>query len=150
MRTVKNIIDTKPQPSNIISPTAMVIDALTMMNSVNLSYLIVMEDEEVKGLFSERDYSRNVVLKGRSSSSSKVEDVMATDLPTVSPADTVEQCMNTMIRHKSRYLLAFDGAKFLGVITIHDLLREVIANKEGVFDGPAQALLDSDESHFVY
>jgi CBS domain-containing protein len=152
MRTVKNILDSKPKPFNIVGPSTLVIDALSMLNSVNLSYLIVMEGDKYKGIFSERDYSRNVILKGRTSSSSTVAEVMTTDLPVVGLTDTVEHCMNEMNLNKTRYLLAYDANHhFAGVITIHDLLRQVIANREDVFDSAAaQQWLDQDESGEIY
>jgi predicted transcriptional regulator len=147
MRTVQNILDSKPQAFNITQPQTLVIDALNLLNSVNLSYLVVMEGDEYRGVFSERDYSRNVVLRGRASNSTRVEEVMTTDLPVVSTADTVEHCMNVMNSYKARYLLAYDGQKFAGVITIHDLLRQVIANREDVFDHSlAEQLIQNDES----
>ena len=151
MRTVANILDSKAKPFNVVSPDTMVLQALSLMNSVNLSYLIVMDGYEYKGIFSERDYSRNVILKGRASHNTAVQDVMTTDLPVVSLSDTVEHCMNTMNVNRSRYLLAYDTEeRFAGVITIHDLLREVIASKEGVFDTTAHKLLESDESGLIY
>lgn len=147
MRTVKDILESKPQAFNIIRPEAMVIDGLNMLNTVNLSYLIVMDDNKYLGLFSERDYSRNVVLKGRSSRTSTVAEVMTVDLPVVHPNDTVEQCMNVMNNHRTRYLLAYNEQnEFQGVITIHDLLRQVITSKEAVFDtSVAEQLLNHDE-----
>ena len=152
MRTVRDILDSKAKSFNIVSPHTLVIDALSMLNSVNLSYLIVMDNNEYKGVFSERDYSRNVILKGRSSRSSTVQEVMTTDLPMVHLDQTVEHCMKTMILNKTRYLLAFDGDKhFAGVVTIHDLLREVIANKEEIFDTEtAHELLNQDEGGYIY
>lgn len=152
MRTVRDILESKAKTYNIVSPHTLVIDALSMLNSVNLSYLIVMDHNEYKGLFSERDYSRNVILKGRTSRSSTVQEVMTTDLPMVHPDHTVEHCMKTMILNKTRYLLAFDSDKnFAGVITIHDLLREVIANKEEIFDtDTAHELLNQDEGGYIY
>jgi CBS domain-containing protein len=152
MRTVDDIIGSKPEPDNIIAPDALVIDALNMLNSVNLSYLIVMEGKEYKGVFSERDYSRNVILKGRSSSSTLVKDVMTTDLPVVHTSETVEHCMHAMNLNKARYLVAFGPEnEFEGIITIHDLLRQVIANKELVFDTTvAEQLISNDERGDVY
>ncbi|HWI91793.1 MAG TPA: CBS domain-containing protein [Flavisolibacter sp.] len=152
MRTVKDILGSKIKTFNIVSPHTLVIDALSMLNSVNLSYLIVMDNNEYKGIFSERDYSRNVILKGRTSRSSTVQEVMTTDLPMVHLDQTVEHCMKTMILNKTRYLLAFDSNKnFAGVVTIHDLLREVIANKEQIFDTEtAQELLNQDEGGYIY
>ena len=150
MPTVKNIIENKTKPFNMIAPDALVIDALNLMNSLNLSYLVVMDGKLYKGIFSERDYSRNVILKGRTSNTSSVQEVMTTDMPIVTFTDTVENCMNLMITHKTRYLLAYDNEhNFAGVITIHDVLRQVIANKEKVFDN-ATLLLDEDESGNIF
>src|SRR4051794_35417283 len=92
MLTVKNVLESKDKPFNTVSSSTLVIDALNLLNSVNLSYLVVMDGDEYKGVFSERDYSRNVILKGRASNSTKVDEVMTRDLPVVNFSDTVEQC----------------------------------------------------------
>lgn len=146
MRTVKDIISSKTKPSNIIAPGDTVFNALQLLNTVNLSYLVVMDGNDYKGIFCERDYSRNVILKGRSSADTKIKDVMTTDLPSVSMSDTVETCMNLINEHKTRYLLAMDEGHFTGVITIHDLLRQVLAAKTDVFDNSmAFKILEQDE-----
>jgi predicted transcriptional regulator len=146
MRTVDDLIASKPRPENIIKPDALVIDALHQLEQVNLSYLIVMDGDAYKGVFSEKDYSRNVVLKGRSSSSAHVQEVMTTDLPVVGPEETVEHCMNLMTRTKARYLVALDNGQFMGIITIHDLLRLILANKAEAFDGAlANKLIETAE-----
>src|SRR5688500_10581826 len=146
MRRVKDIMASKSHPFNSISPGALVIDALQLLNSVNLSYLVVLEGQKYKGIFSERDYTRNVILKGRSSKDTTVEQVMTTDFPKVELTDTVEYCMNLINTHKTRYLLAFNDDEFVGVITIHDLLRQVIASKEAVCDHTLTTqLLDNAE-----
>ena len=146
MRRVKDIIASKAKALNSIAPDALVIEGLQLLNSVNLSYLIVMDGEHYKGIFSERDYTRNVILKGRSSKETLVEQVMTMDYPRVETSDTVEYCMNLINTHKTRYLLAFDNKDFVGVITIHDLLRQVIASKEEVFDHTlTNQLLDNAE-----
>ena len=151
MRTVKDIINSKTKAFNSIHPGTLVINALKLLNSINLSYVVVMDDDQYKGIFSERDYSRNVILKGRSSDTTTVAEVMTVDLPVVESSSTVEHCMNLLILHKSRYLLAFDQGRFAGVITIHDLLREVIANKEDVFDvSITRQLIDNEESEKIY
>jgi signal-transduction protein with cAMP-binding, CBS, and nucleotidyltransferase domain len=106
MRTVKDLLKSKPKTFNTIEPGVRVIDALTMLNSVNLSYLVVKDGDQYKGIFCERDYSRNVILKGRSSQTTTVKEVMTVDLPVVQLTDTVEHCMNIMNLHKTRYLLA--------------------------------------------
>jgi signal-transduction protein with cAMP-binding, CBS, and nucleotidyltransferase domain len=150
MRTVKDILDSKSKSFNHIEPDTLVIDALNLLNSVNLSYLVVMDHNNYKGIFSERDYTRNVILKGRASNSTTVKEAMTTDLPIVTLNDTVEYCMNLMNSHKVRYLLAYHDRQFLGVVTIHDILRQVITNREKVFDSLAEKLLDNDESGRIY
>lgn len=151
MRIVRDIINSKPESTNIIAPDVLVIDALQMLSTVNLSYLVVMDKGEYMGVFCERDYSRNVILKGRSSGSTKVKDVMTVDLPAVGLTDSVEQCMILMNSYRTRYLLAYENDRFAGVITIHDLLRQVIASKEDVFDHSiAEKLLDHEEGGKIY
>jgi signal-transduction protein with cAMP-binding, CBS, and nucleotidyltransferase domain len=151
MVTVRDILEKKGSTNNFIEADALVFDALSTLNSVNLSYLVVKEGEVFKGIFCERDYCRNVVLKGRSSRDTSVSEVMTLDLPVVRLSDTAEYCMNNMNQNKTRYLLAYDDDQFKGVITIHDLLRQVLANKEAVFDQSlAGMLLDHDESGKVY
>lgn len=134
MRTVANLLQKKPPVFNFIRPDARVIEALHLMNSVNLSYLVVKEGDTFCGIFSERDYSRNVILKGLHSDSCSVAEVMSTALPMVGLQDTVEHCMQMLNSHKTRYLIAFDNQQFVGVVTINDVLREAIENKEMVFD----------------
>ena len=153
MRIVQDILTTKPSPSNFIKPTALVIDALKLLNELNLSYLVVMEGDEFKGIFSERDYSRKVALKGRSSRDTMVQDAMTTDLPRVDLSTTVEECMTMMATQakRIRYLLVFDDGHFEGVITIHDLLRYILANREEAFDYTLTSkLLEGDESGLIY
>jgi CBS domain-containing protein len=151
MITVKDILEKKRKAFNITSPDMLVIDALTMLNSVDLSYLIVMDGNEYKGIFSERDYSRNVILKGRSSRTTTVKEVMTRDLPIVHLEDTAEYCMNTMITFKTRYLLAYHENQFAGVVTIHDLLRQVIGNREMIFDQSlAEKLLKQNEGEKIF
>lgn len=134
MRTVANILQNKPPVFNFINKDSKVIEALHLMNSVNLSYLVVRDGTNFAGIFSERDYSRNVILKGLHSDSATVKEVMSTSIPTVSLQDTVEYCMQMLNTHKTRYLVVFESQEFKGVVTINDVLREAIANKEMVFD----------------
>lgn len=146
MKTVEDILRTKENASNTIEPTAMVIEALQKLIAVNLSYLVVFENGEYAGIFCERDYTRKLVLEGRSSRNTMVRDVMTTELPEVTLTDTVEDCMYQMNTRGARYLAVFNGSVFAGIITIHDLLREVLASKEQVFDNTlANSLIDSEE-----
>ena len=134
MRTVQDILSKKSPVFNQIDPEANVYQGLQQMNAVNLSYLVVMKGEKFQGIFSEREYSRNVILKGLHSDTTTIKDVMSTTLPFVSPSHTVEACMHMLNDHKTRYLVVFDDEQFRGVITINDVLREALASKELVFD----------------
>jgi len=134
MRTVANILMNKPPVFNFISQEAKVIEGLQLMNAVNLSYLVVRDGTNFVGIFSERDYSRNVILKGLHSDTATIKEVMSSAIPSVEPMDTVEHCMNMLNTHKTRYLVVFDDHEFKGVVTINDVLREALANKEMVFD----------------
>ena len=134
MRTVANILMSKPPAFNFVEPDAKVIEALQIMNSVNLSYLVVIKEEKFYGIFSERDYSRNVILKGLHSDTCAVKEVMSISLPVIGMQDTVEQCMQLLNAHKTRYLVVFDNNNFKGVITLNDVLREALNSKEMVFD----------------
>ncbi len=147
MRTVQNILDIKEIEPNIIEPSTMVIDALRQLIEVNLSYLLVMERGVFSGIFSERDYTRKLVLQDRSSRDTIVKDVMTTDLPEVTPQTTVEECMYQMNIRGTRYLAVMEDEKFAGIVTIHDLIRQVLATKHEVFDDTlTSSLLDNDAS----
>jgi predicted transcriptional regulator len=151
MRTVNQLLETKPAIFNRTEPDTLVINALNMLSTLNISYLVVMNNDEYKGIFSERDYCRNVILKGLTSSNARVEEVMTTDFPIVSTTDTVEHCMRQMDNYKTRYLLAFDDETFAGVVTIHDLLRQVLFNKQQVFDETlTYNLIASEEGSVIY
>jgi predicted transcriptional regulator len=134
MRTVANILMSKAPAFNFVDPDAKVIEALHIMNSVNLSYLVVKKNDTFYGIFSERDYSRNVILKGLHSDSCAVKDVMSVSLPVIAMQDTAEHCMELLNTHKTRYLIVFDHNEFKGVVTINDILREALKSKEMVFD----------------
>ncbi len=134
MRTAADILQSKPPAFNFIDADAKVIEGLQLMSSVNLSYLVVTKENQFAGIFSERDYSRNVILKGLSSNVATVKEVMSVSLPVIGIHDTVEKCMQLLNSYKTRYLVVFDDQEFKGVVTINDVLREAIANKALVFD----------------
>lgn len=146
MKTAHEVIWQKKAPDNFIDAGALVIDALNELNEVNLSYLIVKENDDVTGIFSERDYARKVALQGRSSRETRVKDVMSTDLPEVQGNDSVQYCMNLLAEHGRRYIIVRDNGEFEGVITIHDLLREILLHGERALDaGITRTLIEINE-----
>lgn len=146
MKTVSDILQTKAAPYNIIGPNEMVIDGLQLLSITNLSYLIVMEGEKFCGIFSERDYSRNVALKNKTSATCPIHEAMSTDMPYVDPDDSVEKCIHLILDHKTRYLPVVKEHHFAGVITIHDILRIALTDREFIFDTTlTRRMLETDE-----
>src|SRR6187455_3448705 len=96
MKIAQEVLWQKSTVNNFIEPDALVIDALNRLNEVDLSYLIVKDEDEVLGIFSERDYARKVALQGRSSANTKVSEIMSVDLPKVQVTDSLEACMSLL------------------------------------------------------
>jgi len=130
MRTVKEILKSKGPQFNFIAPSRTVLEAINLMKTENISYLIVRENGNYLGIISERDYTHKVILLDKHSDITLVKDIMNRDHPCVGLDDTTEECMILINSSKSRYLPVFDGLDFKGVITIHDLMREAIAANE--------------------
>ncbi len=131
MRTIKDILQQKGVQFNFIRADATVFEALGIMKTENISYLIVKDDEDrYLGIFSERDYAHKVILENKRSDTTKVSEIMTSDLANASSEDTTSKCMLLMNNSKQRYLPVFDANVFAGVITIHDLMREAMADYE--------------------
>lgn len=108
-------------------------DALRIMADRNIGSLVVMEGETYRGIVTERDYSRKVILKGKHSSETKVEDIMSTDLPHISPADSIDHCMEQMSSLNIRYMPVFENGRLSGIISMSDVVKETImAQKETI------------------
>lgn len=134
MATVKDIISRKPQTVTIVSQSA-VIEALKLMADKNIGSVVVTDAQgNYLGIVTERDYSRKVVLKGKHSDTSRVEEIMTTDLPRVSPKDTVEHCRQLMSAQNIRYLPVFLGDELKGIISMSDVVRETIAMQQETID----------------
>lgn len=133
MKKVAHIIERKG--SNVISikPGTTVIEALKMMAEKNIGSIVIKEDDNYLGLLTERDYARKVILFGKSSSETPVEEIMSVDLPDISSESTIEECMFIMSENNLRYLPVFDNNKLNGIISINDIIKEIIlAQKETI------------------
>ena len=126
MRTIRALIEQKRGVVHAIEPEAPVLAAIQKMADCHVGALLVMEGATLKGIISERDYARKVILLGRSSAETPVWEVMTGSLVTVSPDRSVHGCMRLMTEHRIRHLPVVEDDKVIGVLSIGDLVKEVI------------------------
>lgn len=128
MKTVRQVIDSRTGPVLFIASTATVYDALVIMAEKHVGALLVIDDDKLTGIFSERDYARNVVLKGKTSKDTPISEIMTTQeyLITVTPKNTVEECLNLVHAKRIRHLPVMEGDKVVGIVSIGDLVKETI------------------------
>lgn len=129
MRSLKQLISAKGGPVYSIGPDAKVIEALQLMAHKDIGALVVMEGAKLVGIISERDYARKVILHGRSSQDVRVREIMTGDVITVDPERTVEQCMALVTERRIRHLPVTEDGSLIGVVSIGDLVKEVIAEQ---------------------
>jgi CBS domain-containing protein len=130
MKKVADILIHKGSRITSVSPETTVLEALKIMADQNIGSVMVMEGSQYLGIMTERDYSRKVILKGKSSTHTKVSEIMSDDLPRVNPNDTVEFCMQIMSDKNIRYMPVFDNQLLSGIISINDLVRETILTQQ--------------------
>lgn len=127
MHTVAQILTHKGRSAISVNPGTSVLDALKIMSEQNIGSVIVADaDGQFLGIVTERDYSRKVILKGKSSTDTRVEEIMSKDLPHISLRDTVEYCMELMTSNNIRYLPVFSGSEMVGIISMSDVVKETI------------------------
>ena len=130
MKTLKQLLEAKGREVYSIAPDARVFDALRLMADKSVGALIVMEGGRIAGILSERDYARKVILHGKSSHELQVRDIMTGNVITVHPGQTVEECMALMTEKRIRHLPVTEGERLIGVLSIGDLVKEVIAEQQ--------------------
>ncbi len=130
MRTVQQMLDEKGHDILSIHPDDSVFDAVQRLADANIGSLIVVEDDRPVGIFTERDYARSVILKGKSSPTTPVRDIMTTRVIFVKPEQTVEDCMAIMTDKHIRHLPVLDDEKLVGMISIGDLVKSIIADQK--------------------
>lgn len=131
MNRVKDILSRKGTTIFSLSPEATVLDGLKMMAEKNIGSLVIMDGQGTyQGIISERDYSRKVALKGKSSIDTKAFEIMSTELPRVSPFDTIEYCMQLMTDKNIRYLPVFSNDELKGIVSMSDVVKETILQQQ--------------------
>ena len=131
MTSVAQILKAKPDRTiYTISPEASVFDAVKLMAQKNIASLLVLEGEKITGMITERDYARKIVLMARSSKETRVRDVMESEVLYVAPGQTSEECMALMTENRVRHLPVMDGGKLIGLVSIGDLVKDVISDQK--------------------
>jgi len=130
MTTVRTILQTKGPEIWSVEPETPVMAALKIMDEKNIGALVVARGGSVLGILSERDYARKLVLKGRSSSDATVQDLMTSSVITVTPDQSMDQCMDLMTSKRIRHLPVVEDDKLIGLISIGDVVKAVISEKE--------------------
>lgn len=125
--TIHEILDYKGTAVWTISPDTTVFDAIQLMSDKNVGALLVTERDKLVGIISERDYTRKVALKGKSSKELKVREIITDKVLSVTPAHTVEDCMRLMTENRVRHLPVLEGDKLIGVVSIGDLVNWIIS-----------------------
>jgi len=130
MYTVRHLLHEKGNRVWTISPQATVYEALQLMAEHNLGALVATANDNVVGIFSERDYARKVALLGRASKTALIHELMTTEVLYVGPDDTMENCMALMTEHRTRHLPVLEGGKLVGLVSIGDVVKAVISAHE--------------------
>jgi CBS domain-containing protein len=134
MGTVRNILQIKGNAVHTVSPGTSVYEALEDLENNNMGSLVVVENGKLIGIFTERDYARKVILKGRSSKDTQVRDIMTERPIFVTPDATIEECMQLMSSKNFRHLPVLENDQLVGVISISDLVKFIIREKDFIIE----------------
>jgi len=135
MRTLKQLLASRSRPLAVVSPKDTVYHALTVMAQHDVGALLVLDGEQLVGIFSERDYARKIILQGKSSKETLVRDIMSDRVAYVTPGTTMDECMALMTEKRFRHLpVLSDEGSVVGVISIGDLVKETISDQKFLID----------------
>lgn len=134
METLRQLLSSKGNEIWSVGPDASVFDAIGIMAEKGIGALVVLDGEKLVGIVSERDYARKVVLKERASKQTPVGDIMTKDVLYARPDHTVEECLALMTEKRIRHLPVLDGDKLIGMVSIGDLVKAIIAEQKHVIE----------------
>lgn len=134
MGTVRNILEEKGNAVVAVAPSITAFEALEVMRDRNVGGLLITEEEKLVGIFTERDYARKVILKGKTSKEMKVSELMTPNPITVTPDTTIEDCMGLMTNKFIRHLPVMDDDNIVGVISIGDVVRFIIEEQRYIIE----------------
>jgi CBS domain-containing protein len=131
---VNDILRRKSNQIFSIPPTASVYDALTLMSEKNLGGVLVMNGDQLAGIFTERDYARKIILLGRSSKDTPITEVMTSAVRTISRDTEIDDCMKMMTEKTIRHLPVVENGKVVGLVSIGDVVKLLIEEQKGIID----------------
>ena len=135
MTTVADILKSKPDPTiYTIDPATSVFEAVQLMAQKNIGALVVVENGQVVGMVSERDYARKIALMARTSRDTPLRDIMTSPVMYVRPQQTSEQCMALMTENRLRHLPVMEGGRLIGLISIGDLVKDIISEQQFIIE----------------
>jgi len=135
MTSAAQVLKSKPrQTVESVAPSTSVFDAVKLMAEKNIGALLVLEEQKIVGIITERDYARKVVLLGRSSKETPVRDIMSSPVMYVRPDQTNEECMALMTDNRLRHLPVVDQGKLIGLISIGDLVKDIISEQKFIIE----------------
>lgn len=134
MQTINQLLENKGTHVETVGVDTTVFEALSIMADKGIGSLLVLQDNKPVGLFSERDYARNIILKGRTSKQTRVSEVMSSQVVVVQPGQSVEECMAIMTEKRVRHLPVMQGDRLMGIISIGDLVKAIIENQQFVIE----------------
>jgi CBS domain-containing protein len=134
MGKVRNILHNKGNAIFSVEPTEMVYRAIELMCEKNIGGLLIVENGKLVGIFTERDYARKLILKGKSSKDTQIRDLMTSNLVTVSPDTSIDDCMRVMTGRKIRHLPVLDKGELVGIISIGDVVHFVIEEQKSIIE----------------
>lgn len=132
MATVRQILNSKGYHVWSIAPDASVYEALELMAEKDVGALIVLENGRLAGIFSERDYARRIVLKGKTSRETPVGELMTREVFSIDPSQSIQECMHLMTRRHVRHLPVVEEDQLIGVLSIGDVVKQVIAEQNHI------------------
>jgi len=132
MKTASQLLALKGNQVLSIAPNSDVYEALVMMEKHHVGALLVLDAEKLVGIFSERDYARNVALKGKSSKNTLISEVMTSKVISISPDKTLEDCMSIMTEKRIRHLPVLEKDNVIGVLSIGDLMKETLTHQQSL------------------
>src|ERR1700723_3460913 len=128
--TIGSVLSLKGRQLWSVAPTATVYEAIEMMAEKGVGALLVMSDGKLAGIISERDYARKVILPGRSSRTTVIQEIMTSPVLSVSPRDAVDECMELMTRNRIRHLPIMENDRVIGIVSIGDLVKWLVTEQE--------------------